>query len=132
MIMETTTLKNPIELSKEVFESMQKQKKSLGYAINLGWMIVIEDLTIEEKKVTNKKWGFLSRKKTTETIYLLTEARIRVWNVNRLTWSYLSEQGINILLNNDDVSRLRIQYLMRIKNPLQSLGVQFKPKLTNE
>jgi len=125
-------LKTPIEINKIVVEALERQKGTLGFAKRYGWLVVIQDYKVEEKPVVHKRWALFGHKETTETTYYLTEAKFHIWNVKHQSWTHLSEEGINAILYDDDILRLRTNYLTMIKAPLEFLGVKFKNKSLNE
>jgi len=118
-------LNNPIEINAGTVETLARLKGTLGFSKKFAWFIVFQDYKIEEKYTFKKRWIFLSRTETKKVSYFITEFKFHIWNVKRQAWTHMSEDGLNSILYDDDISNMRKNYFTMIKAPLEFLGVKF-------
>ncbi len=119
-------LKKPIEINQETADALAAMKGTLGFNKKLAWFIVFQDYRIEERYTYKKRWGFFSRRETKIVSYYITDYKFHLWSTKRQAWTRLTEEGLNVLLEDPDFNNMRKNYFTMIKAPLEFLGVKFR------
>jgi hypothetical protein len=119
--------KEPIEISRKDLETLKHYKDNLLF---LGSRLtMIGEITYEEKTVQKKvRTGLFSSKTVEENKIFLTGMELWGWQSQRKFWGLVDSEGAKLFVMMYNIDNLRENYIEKIREPLQALGVNFEVK----
>jgi hypothetical protein len=121
-----TKLKHPIRVNDNIKNELLETRNMLLYSTRQKWFILIKDIQFEDQMVVNKKrkwWG--STDTTSAYEPFIVEATIMIYKQDKGKWMRLTDVGISYLTYYESPKKMRDNYLLGIRAPLESMGVIF-------
>ena len=120
-------LEKPIRISTDIYNTISALKNKLLLTSGPG-LIIIKDFNVETKE-TKVRHLFRSPTYVKSSDLYITDIELRGYNSLLEYWgTYTTDESIHFLFDYFDFSKMRNDYVRKIRRPLEKLGIDFTIK----
>jgi len=119
----------PILITPDIYNTISALKNKMLLTSGTG-LIIIKDFKTETIKKDNKvKHLFRSPTYVTSIELYITDIELRGYNSQLEYWgTYTTDDSLHFLFDYFDFSKMRSDYVRKIRRPLEKLGIDFTIK----